>query len=371
MSLKSLLKTAREALNDKNYETARDTCTQILEDIDDKNYNALVFLGLANQNLDKFDDSEKAYRKAIDLNKESLLAYQGLANLFEKTKNNNGLAETLETIRTLHLDAKDAKKCHETTQKLLSLYTTPTHRPNLIRTLRSYTPSSPFYTLLSTLPTIPSQMEIWTRIAEVQEKHDADVMTKEVNSRRQRLGAGPLEVIRRDVEREVVLASQLEEAYEQMIEVARREGEDVGDDVYQKYLEFLYRKLPHVDDVGEREKLHAKIMSQCHAFTTNGPFFPLAFEIRIETLDVAAHDYDIPLLQTAATHVPTSYIGYFAAGYIKWKEGAEVNDVLEDLIASVETNNDTMCGYHILAAVYVENGEWESAVECVEKAKKA
>lgn len=47
------------------------------------------------------------------------------------------------------------------------------------------------------------------RIANLQEQHDTDTQTKEVEARRTRLGADTIDVIKQKVEKEVVMASQV------------------------------------------------------------------------------------------------------------------------------------------------------------------
>ncbi len=73
--IKIHLKNAREALDRKDYITARDFSQQVLE-IDPENYGALVFVGLCEQNLTRYVESEKAYLKAIQVNSTMPLAYQ-------------------------------------------------------------------------------------------------------------------------------------------------------------------------------------------------------------------------------------------------------------------------------------------------------
>ena len=74
MSQKSL-KDAKDLLNQKEYEKAVDVCKEILM-WNSANYNAYVFMGLALQNLQNYIESEKAYLKAVELEKGSILAYQ-------------------------------------------------------------------------------------------------------------------------------------------------------------------------------------------------------------------------------------------------------------------------------------------------------
>jgi superkiller protein 3 len=81
---KQLLKNARDAINNKNFEEAKDHCSSALE-LDPENYNALVFMGLSLQNLNDYNASETSYRKAITANSTSPLAYQVAHLLSEKS----------------------------------------------------------------------------------------------------------------------------------------------------------------------------------------------------------------------------------------------------------------------------------------------
>ncbi|KAJ3035493.1 Tetratricopeptide repeat protein 37 [Rhizophlyctis rosea] len=365
MSAKALLKSAREALGAQNYSQARDSCQQILE-ADENNYNALVFLGLAEQNLNNVNASEKAYRKAIGVNAATILAYQGLANLYEKVDNTTELAETLEILKGMYMDGKEAKKCLDTIQKLIQLYERTNHRHKLIGTLRALTPESNYSQVLAGTDCSPP-IETWRRIANVQEKADELTTAREIQNRRQRLGADPLEVIKEKVEQEVVLASQLEEAYEKIINLEREQGADVSG-VMEKLLVFLQRKLRHVSP-DDKQILMTKLHTHARYSVDHALKVPLAYEILLESQNTAAGEYDLSLIGGANQLGESTYIGLIASGYLKWKDGADLNDILEDLIAGVDTNSSTLIGYHVLASVYVEHGEYESAVDCANKAK--
>lgn len=78
--LKQQLKTAKQAIQDQNYEYSKAICEQILENVD--NYNALVFLGLSELKLNNHHQSQTAYQKAAKLSPEQALAFQGLVQLY-------------------------------------------------------------------------------------------------------------------------------------------------------------------------------------------------------------------------------------------------------------------------------------------------
>ena len=75
MSNQRTLKEAKEYLNAKEYDKAVEVCKEILM-WNSANFHAHVFLGLAYQNLRKWDDSEKSYQKAIEIEKDNILGYQ-------------------------------------------------------------------------------------------------------------------------------------------------------------------------------------------------------------------------------------------------------------------------------------------------------
>eukprot|EP00124_Ichthyophonus_hoferi_P002996 Ihof_evm2s233 gene=Ihof_evmTU2s233 len=82
-SVKSELKAAREALKEKDYKGTLKHCKAVIT-LDKKNYNAYVFVGAAAEGLENPSQAEQAYRKAIDIEPNQPLAFQGLARLYEK-----------------------------------------------------------------------------------------------------------------------------------------------------------------------------------------------------------------------------------------------------------------------------------------------
>lgn len=78
--VKSLLKEARKLIDDKNYKEAQECCKTILRK-DKQNYVALVLLGKSFQDSDQ---APLAYQKAISTKPDHPLAWQGLANYYER-----------------------------------------------------------------------------------------------------------------------------------------------------------------------------------------------------------------------------------------------------------------------------------------------
>nr|XP_022913100.1 tetratricopeptide repeat protein 37-like [Onthophagus taurus] len=86
MSSKKLLKEAREAINNKDYQNCVKLCKEILSE-DRNNYMALVFFGISLQEVGPIEQAQNAFKKAIQLNNSNWIAYNGLASLYEKHGN--------------------------------------------------------------------------------------------------------------------------------------------------------------------------------------------------------------------------------------------------------------------------------------------
>jgi len=90
--IKSNLKAARESIAKKDYLKALELANKVLS-FEPGNYNAHVFAGVSLLNLSQYSESENSYRKAVSLDDQNPLAWQGLVNLFEKRENLSGLKE--------------------------------------------------------------------------------------------------------------------------------------------------------------------------------------------------------------------------------------------------------------------------------------
>eukprot|EP01132_Coremiostelium_polycephalum_P006143 gene6143-7653_t len=115
MDIKSFLKDARDAIDKKDYQRAKDTCTEALE-YDNRNFNLFLFLGLSNFNLTDYPASETAYRTALSITPNSPFPLRGLLDLYIKTKENQKLVQVINELLPITSDA--AKKKDLYTKKI-------------------------------------------------------------------------------------------------------------------------------------------------------------------------------------------------------------------------------------------------------------
>uniref|UniRef100_W5M043 SKI3 subunit of superkiller complex n=1 Tax=Lepisosteus oculatus TaxID=7918 RepID=W5M043_LEPOC len=121
--VKSALKSAREAIKNKEYKEALKHCKAVLK-LEKNNYNAWVFIGVAAAELEQPEQAQTAYRKAAELEPEQLLAWQGLASLYEKSNQTDFKAELPKVYQKLlaHYESSDRQKWYEVCRKLVEIY---------------------------------------------------------------------------------------------------------------------------------------------------------------------------------------------------------------------------------------------------------
>uniref|UniRef100_A0A669QMT7 Tetratricopeptide repeat domain 37 n=1 Tax=Phasianus colchicus TaxID=9054 RepID=A0A669QMT7_PHACC len=121
--VKAALKSAREAIRNKEYKEALKHCKAVLKQ-EKNNYNAWVFIGLAAAELEQPDQAKGAYKKAIELEPNQLLAWQGLANLYEKSSQTDvqgDLQDVYQKLLELY-ESGDKQKWCDVCNKLVELY---------------------------------------------------------------------------------------------------------------------------------------------------------------------------------------------------------------------------------------------------------
>nr|XP_040129175.1 tetratricopeptide repeat protein 37 isoform X2 [Ictidomys tridecemlineatus] len=121
--VKTALKSARDAIRNKEYKEALKHCKTVLKQ-EKNNYNAWVFIGVAAAELEQPDQAQGAYKKAAELEPNQLLAWQGLASLYEKCNHINAkddLPGVYQKLLDLY-ESVDKQKWCDVCKKLVDLY---------------------------------------------------------------------------------------------------------------------------------------------------------------------------------------------------------------------------------------------------------
>uniref|UniRef100_A0A8C2HR42 Tetratricopeptide repeat domain 37 n=1 Tax=Cyprinus carpio TaxID=7962 RepID=A0A8C2HR42_CYPCA len=209
--VKAELKSAREAIKNKEFKEALKHCKAVLK-LEKNNYNAWVFIGVAATELQQPDQAQTAYRKATELEPEQLLAWQGLANLYEKSDQADFKAELpkiYQKLITLY-ETSDKAKCLEVSKKLVEVYQS---EKNYLQVAR-----------------------VWRRLIQVREAEDLELL--ELWKEMTRLLQDTVED--QDNETQQHLISAFERALQLMIDVPSEAHRSLSQD----YIKCL-SKLPH------------------------------------------------------------------------------------------------------------------------------
>lgn len=233
---KAKLKTSREAIQAKDWQGALDAADQVVEHEADS-YNGHVFRALALLNLERFDDSEAAYQKAIKVQPSQLLAWQGLEKFYTQRGQWEKAAGVLQREMDLAVEGQDAVKCAEALQRLVNIQREEGGRSRLAAALSFYLPDSPYFALLSTLPepdqtaptstpTFEAQMAMHLNslrtlleVITLVEGFEGDLVEKEFEKSRMRMNAAgkSREQLRNEAGLSVWTQSKLPQLYDQVL----------------------------------------------------------------------------------------------------------------------------------------------------------
>ncbi|PWN47052.1 TPR-like protein [Violaceomyces palustris] len=233
---KQKLKQSRDAIQKKDWATAAQAASDVLES-DSQNYNANVFLGLALLNLERYQESEKAYLDATASQPDQPLAWQGLEKFYSSRKKWDECVKVLlKQVELFHLQGEPTK-CAEAFQRLLAVQREEGSRLQRAETLSLLLPDSPYYSTFASLP-FPDQtnptstttfetemnvhvnsLDVLNQVIGLIEYVERDSIDKEVEKRRLRLDRANKgkEAVRNEVKVEVMTGSRLPKLYDQLL----------------------------------------------------------------------------------------------------------------------------------------------------------
>ncbi|KAK2467787.1 hypothetical protein APHAL10511_000082 [Amanita phalloides] len=400
-SNKSKLRQARDALDKKDHAKAKELASEVL-DYEPSNYNAHVFLGLASLGLGEHDESEQAYRKAIEIHPDQQLAWQGLSKLQERTERWLECVESLYQIMDIQCHQNDGVKCAETLQRIIDICRQHCDRLKLIDALCYLLPNSRFYMLLSTLPepdnsspldttTMSVQRSIYTslplfeEIASLIESYEEDMMSKEIQKRRTRLNAPDLKQLQKLVGQEVWSSSRLPEIYTEILnhpdaaDDQRREAES-------KLLRYKYRYLCSLPNDDTSIEMKKRILCDVDELIRSAVVLQIPDEF-IWNLSLEHQDsemvgtYDRQLLQDFLKLFPNALITKLLNGFFTYMGLTPLGDDKDNDFASLGAEEcynvilDTFAGIsgnlfanRVLAEVYLKEEEYENAIRTADRA---
>ncbi|CAG8445910.1 7249_t:CDS:10, partial [Acaulospora colombiana] len=311
--IKTSLKNARDAIKAKNYEDVIKHCRNVLQ-FEADNYNAYVFLGVAQLNLNAFTESEQSYRRAIEINSAQPLAWQ------------------------------------------------------VVAALKYLLPTSTYYELIRGSDELPSPKQILLQIIDLVEKEESETIRREIEARRYRLNAGTPATIKAQVENEVYSNSELERFYDSLLEILDNSSDTSDVDkakIFVNYVSHLHKKLSFVPSE-KKQQLIAKIFKRAELLINCTLMYR-----RILNFDesfLLSDKYDSDLLKKYSVNFPDTSLSKIIRGYFRalegdifearelYNEGSEMepNSIFEHMALSW-FNHDSK--NYELALEYAKNGK--------------
>ncbi|KAM4576471.1 tetratricopeptide repeat protein 37 [Odontesthes bonariensis] len=325
--VKAALKSAREAIKNKEFKEALKHCKTVLK-LEKTNYNAWVFIGLAASELEQPDQSQTAYKKAVELEPEQLLAWQGLANLYEKTDQWDFKIELPNVYQKLVelYASSDKNKCYEMIQKLSDIYQSDKEYLKLAK--------------------------VWLQLVQLKEEEAVD--KKELVQLLQQMTqllSNCLNEEEQDNETQQHLITAFEKAMVLMEPVPGEEHKKVSAD-YVKCLS----KLPHEE---------AKMKEACQSMLSLYPSQSYPLEVlcchylKTGNMD----DYAVSCFSQLLDLVPNSGVGHLGLGTKALQEG-RYNESINELAQGLKTMSSTTGWYSLAETQFKMHRYTESTTSC-------
>jgi tetratricopeptide (TPR) repeat protein len=169
--------------------------------------------------LEQDEEAEEAYDRAIEINPDSMLAWQGLLSFYEKRNKTEKLVSTIEKLMPRAIETQDGAKLADYLKKLLNVYKTENDEKNHLETLKLFLPQSKYYELIKDQPNLPDPLQVWTTIIASVEKETSHEIDAEVQARRFRVSNLTPAQVREQVESECYARSKLDTMYQNAIDI--------------------------------------------------------------------------------------------------------------------------------------------------------
>jgi superkiller protein 3 len=249
--------------------------------------------------------------------------------------------------------------------KLIELHRELDQVQEMIQTIQQFLPGSSMYELVKSFE-IPSPSNIWKLCCEAQENCIQEYVKTEVNTRRTRLAADPLEVIKQTVEMEALEKYPLKEYYEQYLNLDLEEEENIQ--IANKYLALLDRMILY-SPIEEKKLLRETVKEVCDSLFAANTFSEVACRIELEEQNSALKEYQFdrinPFRLLFEGRVPS--LAKFLQAFYQWKDGGQTEDALLNVTEGLEIDPDSIFGYHLLLLIHVQLADWESVIQTAER----
>ncbi|KAK3117188.1 Superkiller protein 3 [Teratosphaeriaceae sp. CCFEE 6253] len=302
MSVKANLKAAKAALDAGDYGKAVAEA-QIVIASDSQNYFAQLFLGRALEKQQDFDGAANSYQHAAKSKPDDSQAWLGLCSVYEAQGSTrvDEYREAAVRAAEVFATADDQHRCQTAIDKLTSFVKRNGTAAQYKRTLEVLLPGNTISDFLE--GRIPHPSNTYTRLIEIVEEEEAQLIKREVSERRTRIGAR-LGQVTTDVKREVFGASQLETLYQELINWSN--DDEIRRRYEEKLLDRAYDELVVLPTESKSTKLD-QVLTLAEGMVIIKHPHRVAWDLVLETRDLDdLQDLDVNILREYTTLFPKS-----------------------------------------------------------------
>lgn len=277
---KVALKSIKASIDGKDFAKASVQAHELLQQ-DAQNYNALMFLGFAEEKLKHLDEAEKALRKASDLKPQDIQPYKGLIRLYEQQGSEKVAPyyEITEKLANLYVQQEDREQCQITVNQYDSFVKKHGSRAQQRKALELLLPTSSLYSTLE--GRVPHPSHVYRRILESSQSDEKEWVNNQIGERRTRLGAR-LDAVTAEVKYEAIDKFEVEQHYQNLIDWTQDDEERhiLDQELLQRMLDNLLA-MPQEKKPEQRDK----ILNKANGMVVIKQQFDLAWNIALEWVD--------------------------------------------------------------------------------------
>lgn len=378
---KAALKAIKASVDGKDFAKASVQAHELLKQ-DAQNYNALMFLGFAEEKLKHLDEAEKALRKALELKPQDVQPYKGLTRLYEQQGNDKVLAyhEVAASLAGIYAQQDEREQCQNVIDQYELFVKKHGSRSEYRRALGLMLPTSPLYPALE--GRVPHPSHTYKRILESSQAEEKEWINRQIGERRTRLGA-KLDNVTTEVKYEAIQKFRVEQNYQDLIdwtlddEVRHALDEELLQRMLNDLLALPCEKKPEQRD---------KVLEKANGMVIIKQQYNLAWDIALQWVDAEdLSEWDPTILHQYIDYFADTGLAKVLKGFLYGNTSPHPIPVSNDpenpvqrlseteqlilMTAGLEDCKESMLAYRIMAYTYLALNEHQSAAEMARKSE--
>lgn len=378
-SAKAALKAVKVSIDAGDFAKASTDAAELLKQ-DGKNYNALMFLGFAEEKLKHFAEAEKALKKAADLRPQDVQPYKGLVRLYEQQGADkvDAYHDVVANLTEIYAQQEDREQCQGTINQFEAFVKKHGSPVQYRRMLEYMLPTSPVYRVLE--GRVPHPSHTYQRILESSQAEEKRWTEVQIAERRTRLGA-TLSGVTAEVRSEAIDKFHVEECYQNLIDWTQDDEvrHALDQELLQRMLDNLLAMPPD-----RKPEQRDRVLEKANGMVVIRQPFQLAWNVALEWVDSdELADWEPTILHQYIELFPEAGFSKVLRGLLYGStspfplttsstpdepvEKLSETDQLIIMIEGLEECNESMLAYRIMAQTYLALNEHERAAEMARK----